>query len=394
MTLSRLSLPYFPVEGTLRAAGVARRKQALSGRLAATRFGSGSPTGTRRMAKSGTFDPSSIHLDRDAWASKGGTTEPDTSGSRWPGGWSGGHTYTPVSYYQAPAPEDMDTHCVTCEKGAASCHRNIEGDDAICSDLAPVDSPFSRLDFISASSSDAADKVSIDDGFTSEETDLLLKAWALLVQSTDLVKWAVCWITGKPATGDCIVNQINGAGTNVHIKAHETTGSFWETGWLASLWGGGTINIAVLGSDWLNYVDIWRCGETSGAEPVDKMCAAVDLSATLLHELTHSCIRAWRDSDHANECYTSYLIENAFRWAIFHRYQDAASSTCCTGVADDKVFGSSGAKYPNTGCVSCTSSTGTSGTSTGTSASADEKNWWLEHHTDKPGSGLDRPERS
>ena len=425
MSVSPLSVSTFPIEGHLRRQAAARRQQEQVLHLAAECFGSGSPTavdwlsaqggarpskwfgetgraarGTteatgspvprlgavapRGGARSGSLartasDPFRPRSDYETWTSTGGTRDPGVSRS----GGLGGAPYSPCTLFQAPA--DMSTGCQTCVEGTESCHRNIEGDDETCSDLAPCDTPFSRADFVNASSSGAEDRVNIDDAFTSDETDLLLKAWAILVQSTDLVKWAVCWITGNPGAGDCVVNHINGTGANVNIHAKTEEGSFNERGF-STLWGAGRINIFVLGYRWTNYVDIWRCGGTGGEVPVDKMCAAIDLSATLLHELTHACFRAWRDTDKEGKCYTSYLIENAYRWAIFHRYPDAASSACCTEVAAGTTFGNSGSKYPNTTCVSCSTSSVSTTSSGDSSALAGTKEWWIEHHGDKPGT--------
>ncbi len=365
MTTSALSVSTFPVEDHLRRVAAARRRQQRDIRRAAQLFGGGRPVGglsssswgqdgvaswppmgealvAPAKAEGGPFEP---RTDYDTWTDLGGVREPDTGGGR-PVPGTGGGVYTPVTYLVAP--EDMTTTCVGCERGTECCHRPIKGDDATCAELAPVDTPASLDDFVSASSADAAGRVDIDPAFSATETDLLLKAWAILVQNTDLVKWAVCWITGNPGAGDCIVHRILGKGYKVSIKAKEGEGSFHTT-WFRE------IQILVEGAHWVDYVDIWSCGDGASAEQI---CSAVDLSATLLHEITHVCNRAWWDGDGAGKCYTSYLVENAYRWAVFHRYRDLAGSGCCDEVRKPDVFGDSYAHYPDDGCLPCARSGG------------------------------------
>ncbi|RME27285.1 MAG: hypothetical protein D6798_04900 [Deltaproteobacteria bacterium] len=359
-------MSYFPVEAHLHRGAVARRRRQRDIRRAAALFGGGRPGGgfassswgqdgvaswpptgqgldAPAKADDGPFEP---RTDYDTWTESGGEREPDTGDGRPDPGLFHG-SYTPV----ITAPEDMTTTCVDCERGTEGCHRNIKGDDATCAELAPVDAPASLDDFVSASSADAAGRVDIDPDFSAVETDLLLKAWAILVQNTDLVKWAVCWITGNPGAGDCMVDRILGKGYKVSIQAKEGAGAF-HTGWFRK------IQIFVEGEHWADYVDIWSCGAGASAE---ENCSAVDLSATLLHEITHVCNRAWWDDEGAGKCYTSYLIENAYRWAVFHRYRDLAGSGCCADSKKDRVFGSSASEYPSDSCLPCTSSSGSTG---------------------------------
>ena len=77
------------------------------------------------------------------------------------------------------------------------------------------------------------------------------------------------------------------------------------------------------------YINAW----SSAKDDTDRMCVTVDLSATLLHELTH--VIGFFSMDSAGDCDGSYLIENLYRWAVFQRYSDTARAACCVVDAAD-----------------------------------------------------------
>lgn len=66
-------------------------------------------------------------------------------------------------------------------------------------------------------------------------------------------------------------------------------------------------------------------------------CGALQLAATLVHELGHAC---WRDVGDVfasvgaldwfvGECWTNNIAENSFLWAILRRYKDMDWEDCC-----------------------------------------------------------------
>lgn len=226
-------------------------------------------------------------------------------------------------------------------------------------------------------------------GFDGSAADLVMHAWALLYNNTDLVKWAVCWVTGNASKGDCLLARIRGESANVRLtmKSGDAHQFYTSASHIEPIYGG-TIQVYE-GGKWQEYLAVWEDDAVAAdGTPIGQMCAAVDLACTFLHELTHVCWRAW--SDESGDCRKSYLIENAFRWAMFRRYPDALQSGCCAGegLGEEVVFGSSAARWLDDGCV-----TPSSGSSGGTTATAAYKIWWLEHHADKPGTTFDDRER-
>lgn len=278
-----------------------------------------------------------------------------------------------------------DTLLVPPEGRSHDCALVMSGNETECT---ACDRTRDGGDF-EAMATDYVDDLVNMSGFDGSAADLVMHAWALLYNNTDLVKWAVCWVTGNAAKGDCLLARIRGESANVNLKmksgdAHQfyTSGSHFEPFY------GGTIQVYEDGK-WQEYLAVWDDDElATDGTPIGRMCAAVDLSCTLLHELTHVCWRAW--SDEADTCRKSYLIENAFRWAMFRRYPAALQSACCggPGLGDADVFGSSQALWLNDNCVGSAS-----GSSGGTTATAAYKLWWLEHHADKPGTTFSDRER-
>lgn len=204
----------------------------------------------------------------------------------------------------------------------------------------------STADFESLDLDEAARHVVIHDANSSEE-ELLLTAWAILLANQDVMEWVLCWLYGAGG-GDCYLNRLNRTSSRVEIKVtdsragckHDFTGGADLTG--------GYIKVCCTRDAWIKYTRIFA---SSAVE--DRMCSAIDLAATLFHELTHVC---WRSPDDTScTCQYSYMIENLFRWAIMQRYPDATASDCCEYAAsmDDlnEQWGRSCTTYPSSGCL-------------------------------------------
>ncbi len=263
----------------------------------------------------------------------------------------------------------------------------VEGSNGTCSPLA-CDIERTVSDFTSLSTSWIDEVVNIDDDFSTSEQDLLRHAWALLVANTELVDWAVCWVTGNSGAGDCLLNRINGVDANVNLKHVSSDSHHFYVGPLdmavPPLYGG-TIRIYE-NWPWDRYIDIWNSGDTC-----NQLCSALDLACTLLHKLTHVCWRAWNDE--SSDCDSSYLVENVFRWAMYRRYPDALQSECCSypDLGGDWVFGDDAGHYPERECLDSAESS--SSASADAEALAAAKEDWLEHKGDKPGESIASPER-
>lgn len=167
--------------------------------------------------------------------------------------------------------------------------------------------------------------VSID-GATAEELELIRTAWAVLEHNMDLVAFAACYATGGDTSIHCLRNRISGlvwgfipSKVTIRLEDHPYCApSPFRAGWSVD---GGWIRICRPYQFTKSYLEAWR------GDQYNRMCAALDLSATLLHEITHICLRAHGDS--SGECYVSYLLENTFRWALYKRYSDAHKSDGC-----------------------------------------------------------------
>lgn len=178
--------------------------------------------------------------------------------------------------------------------------------------------------------------------------DLLVMCWALLQDNVDLMEWAVCWATGDTGVGKEIAGKISRTGRRFKVVLEAGA---CDDGAFCALIGGRKISINTESDEWSRYVEMWEDGTASVW-----MCAVVDLTCTLFHELMHSA--GYSRDDEARTCKDSYLAENIFRWAMFRRYGSAgiASSTCCDHLDDDDVFGSDSARYPDSECLPASSS--------------------------------------
>lgn len=197
------------------------------------------------------------------------------------------------------------------------------------------------------------------EGATAEEEKLLLTAWALMMRNIDLLEWVLCWMYGIYG-GECYIRRIFGVDAfgftslvfiRVEPDAHTPgslgaacTGSdFVSTAGFA----GGLIRVCGT-AIWDQYLRMFASSEVR-----DRMCSALDLAASLFHEITHLCSRAIFDDP--CECERSYMVENMLRWCLMQRYPDASASTCCQKYALpgdlDTLWGSSCTVYPGEGCL-------------------------------------------
>lgn len=184
--------------------------------------------------------------------------------------------------------------------------------------------------------------------------ELIEAAWAILLANIDLAEWVACLFTGLEAFSSfgneslakCLRDRVLGqgawfgAGGNVTIKLQDKVGSFltWWTPF------GGIIHIRTRSSTWQNkYVALYKNGDEK-----EKFCIAADLAGTLLHELVHTCLAGYSAaSDESCECEISYLIENAFRWALGQRYTCLAGIGPCCYYASSGLLGNSCTAYPD-----------------------------------------------
>jgi len=208
-----------------------------------------------------------------------------------------------------------------------------------------------------------------------DEEEILRTAWGILRRNPDLMAWSLC-----KGYKDRITNQVYGSvevfgkvlyrnegrriarnyenikrklteglfertgarRISIHMHNTRTGGMFLEPKFQGS-WIGHGIWISRFSRSWdRKYRRIWNEGESDA----DRFCAAVDLAATLYHELLHVLAGDFDETDHRQcydpddedgeshcDCDEMYLSENVFRWALYQRYSEASSSECCLATA-------------------------------------------------------------
>lgn len=296
----------------------------------------------------------------------------------------------------------MRPHLLTPPAGwqdHSDCEDELSGDEEECSVWV---TPRTQAEFWDLPAGETEGALEII-GATTEETGLLRKAWAVLVDSTDFVRWAACWYTGRSEAGDCMIRHIEGRSVNrtvievvddyflddsgtevegVMMSAEEDWGIVNDL--INSLIGGWGFDIAPEGRitvyrgnyDWSRSVEIW-----SGATQADRYCVALHIAAALLHELTHVCMSG---SDYPlGECKESYLTGGVFLYALHHAWPGVVESGCCGVFWEDSdegatIFGCSETRRPT--YSSCPDFVDAEGSEDGDSG-------WVTPHRDEDDSG-------
>ena len=203
-----------------------------------------------------------------------------------------------------------------------------------------------------------------DISWDADAETLVAQAFAILGLNVDVIRWISCIYYGQygalsPAS--CIERKIRGTGSfrlNLVLVGEE--GSFRASPSYAPVpfgspaYPGGRIEIFD-GSRWGKYLAAYR---TSAGAP--QFCIVLDLAATILHELVHVCtpLQFSDSGDESEDCDPTYLLENAFRWAMAQRYP-CISGTSCGFFDDPGMWGNDGLTYfdrvPDEGVVAFTS---------------------------------------
>ena len=167
----------------------------------------------------------------------------------------------------------------------------------------------------------------------SEEKELIRAAWNYLLLNLDIVQWAICRVTGEVQDSRSIALMRRLVGEwpyRVTVRVYNIEGDMF------GLYGTGQIGIPRKGYYNDNLV-AWTHGTHAR-----RQCAAMDLAATLLHELMHLSGYTYIDIQPKRHCYDVYLADNLFRWALFHRYPGATTSGyyCgCGSLSGDNLVG-------------------------------------------------------
>lgn len=258
------------------------------------------------------------------------------------------------SLFDAPAPSSV--YCTL------DCTGDLEGSDSACQSL--IDDCSTHV--LSASELAAYAVSSIPPtirGATETELEMIRAAWALLRENIDIVKWAICLRYGKTKADDImdwLTDHVDGSRwTGVYVLDTSIGGPFFVPPRAVP-----SVIIVSRGSDlWQGYLDYWTSGD-----PSTQACMALDFAAGLAHELCHVARYNIADVDafefdpgtDVTTCYTSFIIGNTVRWALFQRYPPGmmVNSNCCDRKADASQFGcgNTAAQFK-----SCTTGSGDSG---------------------------------
>ena len=214
-------------------------------------------------------------------------------------------------------------------KTTSSCRYEVTGNTDVCA--TPYLNHQDMEDFAALDVDALGANINVRNVDASTE-ELIRTAWALLKQNDDLARWAMCWYWGPDSDGETeMLGRLWADGTDynyVDIIGRRKRKQFWGY----RDWGGGGRILFPLKGIGTRYMDAWR----NARDDQDRMCVAVDLAATLLHELTHVC--NYFGGDESGKCDGSYLIENNFRWAMFQRYSHATEGACCGEVTTSDCF--------------------------------------------------------
>ncbi len=252
----------------------------------------------------------------------GGTTLWELEGSALP---EAGPTTLPRHSHYVHPPGDW---------ASRACAAGLDGDEETCRTYVHP----RRLDdvWLHAFAADVADSFTIE-GETDAERGLIVAAWALLHDASDLVRWAMCWFNGDPDAGRCMRAYLAGEGEErvkiivepgtdpdgegvVMSTAPDST-SFWE--WLGLDRGTRRIYVWRGNEQVAGLTAMWDLATS----PAEQYCAAFLFAYNLLHELAHVCGR--EEHDEPGECADPYVIQNIFIHAAFHLHRDITESACC-----------------------------------------------------------------
>jgi hypothetical protein len=157
---------------------------------------------------------------------------------------------------------------------------------------------------------------------------LLTTATSLIVENLDIVEW----VENRLFDDDFfyVSNFIRNLKGRVPLKlcgsqdsCHDTYSSFSGVIFMPHFY---EIDGAKNDSTFVaKYLKPWMFPVSTNSN-IDRICIAVDLSATLLHEFFHTRRIGVSNYEHSGNCEFSYLFENMFRWAMYKRYPMTAWS--------------------------------------------------------------------
>jgi hypothetical protein len=168
-----------------------------------------------------------------------------------------------------------------------------------------------------------------------EDEALANAAIRFLQDNEDIVRWVACLLEG-PSDADCVVDHIFGRGLfGDQDLVMDTKGAIWIED--DDIW----TDLVTPAIHILQDSDFWQEQVTAfeNASGDELVCVVANCAAALLHELLHGCLDLVNENiDNPNTCDTTYMVENAFMWAIAQRFSGCFSGTSCWWADDDCVW--------------------------------------------------------
>lgn len=185
------------------------------------------------------------------------------------------------------------------------------------------------------------DDVTVSDGFTDCEAEMVALMLGVLHDNVDILEWAMCVAAGvdqdrvTEENKQCLRDRIaNGVFRRPLELIPKDPPCGIDKNWGMSA-GHGKITMC-LNRDgrFGTAVDMYcHCDD-----PALRLCAVLSQAVTLLHELAHGCDFQHDDEERAElgitkECQEVHLLMQCMSYGLFPRYPDAAGSGACDAWA-------------------------------------------------------------
>ncbi len=182
----------------------------------------------------------------------------------------------------------------------------------------------------------SSEGIDISADFSACEREMIELMWGVLRENADLIRWAACMSGADRSETACLMATFTETAPEVIAFTRKPDGCEW--GFRFNRVGpADTPRItfcASSGSPWATAVELYcTCSAASATE-----CAILSMCVNLLHEVSHVCGMKHSGLPYnmdgvPKRCQEVFLNQQAFAWALFQRYPDAASSACCAAWA-------------------------------------------------------------
>jgi hypothetical protein len=168
------------------------------------------------------------------------------------------------------------------------------------------------------------------------DTELLVRAWALLLSTSDIVEYVMCLI-GERSLGKNIARKIRGQPkVSLYfyepgkaecdpLDADEETFAYGGH----SIWGGWIV-ICRRATGWRQARWIWDRNDGDAY----KNCAALVLAYLLVHELGHTGTNEYAHENFVDACDPLFRLSNMWAWGTLERFKGTDMFCVCNRFGD------------------------------------------------------------